>query len=354
VDRYPSTSYPEVRFWCLQTLADAFRRDVGANADVLETLGDEDASRLRATLAGWVAEAAERADPPVPPFVKNKLAQCVALVARAQFPARWPRFTHEFLDALAACRSDQKSAADMFCRVMDAVDDEIVAGASGGARAAAAAARVKDAMRADTEALRRLTEAWKALIAFPDARVAVAATATARRYVDWMDVGLFVEGGVAGDSVARAARANLGDALDADRRAAACEFFQALVAKGMDHRTKTELIRGLGLVETCAQLNAVSANATPDTLDDEDFQLRAAQLAAAVGHELVSCLRAGDAAACADPSEPHAPPPPPRKRCRPRPDCWTRSCPSPWRTRAPRTSARWRRRCRCARRTRTG
>ena len=313
MDRYPSTSYPEVRFWCLQTLADAFRRDVGANADVLETLGDEDASRLRATLAGWVAEAAERADPPVPPFVKNKLAQCVALVARAQFPQRWPRFTHEFLDALAACRSDQTSAADMFCRVMDAVDDEIVAGASGGARAAAAAARVKDAMRADTEALRRLTEAWKALIAFPDARVAVAATATARRYVDWMDVGLFVEGGVAGDSVARAARANLGDALDADRRAAACEFFQALVAKGMDHRTKTELIRGLGLVETCAQLNAVSANlnATPDTLDDEDFQLRAAQLAAAVGHELVSCLRAGDAAACADPSEPHAPPPPP-------------------------------------------
>ena len=138
--------------------------------------------------------------------------------------------------------------------------------------------------------------------------VAVAATATARRYVDWMDVGLFVDGGfgVAGDSVANAARANLG-AEDVDRRAAACEFFGALVAKGMDHRTKTELIRGLGLVETCAQLNA-SVGADDD---DEDFALRAAQLAAAVGHELVSCLRAGDAAACADPSEPHAPPPPP-------------------------------------------
>jgi hypothetical protein len=191
---------------------------------------------------------------------------------------------------------------------MDAVDDEIVAGASGDASSAAAAARVKDAMRVDTEALRRLTEAWKALMAFPDARVAVAATATARRYVDWMDVGLFVDGGfgVAGDSVANAARANLG-AEDVDRRAAACEFFGALVAKGMDHRTKTELIRGLGLVETCAQLNA-SVGADDD---DEDFALRAAQLAAAVGHELVSCLRAGDAAACADPSEPHAPPPPP-------------------------------------------
>ena len=223
MDRYPSTSYPEVRFWCLQTLADAFRRDVGANADVLGALSDDDAARLRRTLTGWVAEAAERADPPVPPFVRNKLAQCVALVARAQFPAQWPRFTHDLLDVLATCRSAPASAANMFCRVLDAVDDEIVAGASGDARSAAAAARVKDAMRVDTEALRRLAEAWKALIAFPDTRVAVTATATARRYVDWMDVGLFVEGGVAGDSVARAARDNLG-ADDADRRAAACDF----------------------------------------------------------------------------------------------------------------------------------
>ena len=139
MDRYPSTSYPEVRFWCLQTLADAFRRDVGANADVLETLGDEDASRLQRDARGLGRRSRRARRPPVPPFVKNKLAQCVALVARAQFPQRWPRFTHEFLDALAACRSDQTSAADMFCRVMDAVDDEIVAGASGGARAAAAA-----------------------------------------------------------------------------------------------------------------------------------------------------------------------------------------------------------------------
>ena len=352
MDRYPSTSYPEVRFWCLQTLADAFRRDVGGNADVLGSLSDDDAARLRRTLASWVAEAASRADPPVPPFVKNKLAQCVALVARAQVPAQWPRFTHDVLDLLAASSqsSHPASAADAFCRVLDAVDDEIVVGASGDARAAAAAARVKDAMRVDTEALRRLIEAWKALIAFPDTRVAVAATATARRYVDWMDVGLFVEGGVAGDSVARAARATLG-ANDADRRAAACEFFQALVAKGMDHRAKTELIRGLELVETCAQL--VSRCAPSREEEDEDFALCAAQLAAAVGHELVSCLRAGDAAAAADPSEPHAPPPLRRPCERPR-DCWTRSCPPRRRFCARRTSARWRRRCRCARRTRTG
>ena len=319
MDRYPSTSYPEVRFWCLQTLTDAFAPErSGAGANVLQTLSDEDASFLQRTLMSWVAEAVARADPPVPPFVKNKLAQTVALVARAQFPTRWPRFTHDFLDLLTGANQNQaRSAADAFCRVMDAVDDEIVAGASGDARAAAAAARVKDAMRVDTEALRRLTEAWKALMAFPDTSVAVTATATARRYVDWMDVGLFVDGGFGqspGDSVANAARANL-VAEDADRRAAACEFFGALVAKGMDHRTKTELIRGLGLVETCARLNKqISASlvvgADPSE-EDEDCALRAAQLAAAVGHELVSCLRAGDAAACADPSEPHAPPPPP-------------------------------------------
>ena len=95
VDRYPSTSYPEVRFWCLQTLTDAFK-----TSGVLQMLSDDDASFLQRTLLSWVAEAVQRADPPVPPFVKNKLAQVVALVAKTQFPQRWPRFTHDFLDLL--------------------------------------------------------------------------------------------------------------------------------------------------------------------------------------------------------------------------------------------------------------
>ena len=69
MDRYPSTSYPEVRFWCLQTLTDAFK-----TSGVLQMLSDDDASFLQRTLLSWVAEAVQRADPPVPPFVKNKLA----------------------------------------------------------------------------------------------------------------------------------------------------------------------------------------------------------------------------------------------------------------------------------------
>jgi exportin-T len=57
VDRYPSTSYPEVRFWCLQTLTDAFK-----TSGVLQTLSDDDASFLQRTLMSWVAEAVQRAD----------------------------------------------------------------------------------------------------------------------------------------------------------------------------------------------------------------------------------------------------------------------------------------------------
>jgi hypothetical protein len=169
---------------------------------------------LRKTLVSWIAEAIERTDPPVPAFVKNKLSQTIALVAKVTYPSRWPRFLHDFLDLLTG---GTESAADVFCRVLDAVDDEIVSGGGGSPDEVAAAARVKDAVRGDPEALRRLIDAWGALIACADAKIAIAATATARRYVDWMDVHLFVDESVLGAvSVARAALRGL-DSDDSDR-----------------------------------------------------------------------------------------------------------------------------------------
>ena len=62
-----------MRFWCLQTLADACRVHLSA-------LDPNDAAALRAAVASWVHEACVRTDPPVPPFIKNKLAQVTALM----------------------------------------------------------------------------------------------------------------------------------------------------------------------------------------------------------------------------------------------------------------------------------
>ena len=256
---------------------------------------------------GFVGEAIVSTNPPVPPFIKNKLSQCVSLVAKIYFPDKWPLFLRDFLALLST--GNPTNAAEMFCRVLDAVDETIVCGAFGGAFDNQCASRVKDAMRNDRDALSQLTEAWRQLIICSDAKVAIAATSTAMRYVDWMDVTLFTSAQSAQmsaqtQSIADAARVSL-TAEDADRRAAGCSFFAALVAKGMDHFTKVELITGLRLVETCAHLHQ-----TATAEQDDDANVCAAQLTAAVGHELLACLRAGDVAHGADQTEPHAASPP--------------------------------------------
>jgi exportin-T len=117
LSRATCTAYtPEVRFWCLQTLAECCRVH-------LPSLDPNDAAQLRSAVAGWVHEACVRSDPPVPPFIKNKLAQVTALMVRHEYPARWPRFFHELIGLLGG---GGVGAADVFCRVLDAVDDEVI------------------------------------------------------------------------------------------------------------------------------------------------------------------------------------------------------------------------------------
>ena len=315
--RYQTTAYPEVRFWCLQTLADACR-------DHLPALTPDDATALRGAVASWVHEASTRADPPIPAFIKNKLAQVTALLVRHEYPSRWPTFFHDLVALLA---SGGPAAPDVFCRVLDAVDDEIIStgdtlrprGAAGDpTHAVAPSVRVKDALRADSDALPKLAESWRAMIAYGsspgggDATVAVAAAAasTARRYVEWMDVSLFT-----GDGFVAAAMGLLGSG-DATLRAAGADFLTALTSKGMEHAAKVEMIGRLGLVGVCRQLQAMAASAAASGTDDADqtSETSAAQLAAAVGNELFGCLRVAAAAAAADATEPH-PAPPPRATC---------------------------------------
>ena len=304
-----------MRFWCLQTLVDACR-------DRLPALTPDDAAALRGAVASWVHEASTRVDPPVPAFIKNKLAQVTALLVRHEYPSRWPTFFHDLVALLA---SGGPAAPDVFCRVLDAVDDEIIStgdtlrphGAAGDpTHAVAPSVRVKDALRADADALPKLAESWRAMIAYGsspgggDATVAVAAAAasTARRYVEWMDVSLFT-----GEGFVAAAMGLLGSG-DATLRAAGADFLTALTSKGMEHAAKVEMIGRLGLVGVCRQLRALATSASGTDDADESSETSAAHLAAAVGHELFGCLRVAAVAAAAAATEPH-PAPPPRATC---------------------------------------
>ena len=330
--RYQSTAYPEVRFWCLQTLAEAVRLHHAS-------LSDQDASALRAHVASGIHDAATRTEPAtaVPAFIKNKLAQVCARLAGAEYPARWPSF---FADLLQLAANAGDGGLDALVRVLDAVDDEVIssgdtqhAGQGAGVRdgnsnsrggganthEVPASVRVKDAMRAEPGLLPRIVDALRAVIASGlerasagPGRVALAemATGCARRYAEWVDVSLFADAAFVQTINAMLASADHG------LRGGGCDFLAALAHKGMDHGAKVGLIARLDLVNVSrmalnGSLNGANNRADGDDDDAEESEGKAAALAAAVGGELLSCLRAEAAAhAGAEANEPHAPPPP--------------------------------------------
>ena len=331
--RYQSTAYPEVRFWCLQTLAEAVRSHHAS-------LSDQDAAALRAHVASWIHDAATRTDPAtaVPAFIKNKLAQVCARLAGAEYPARWPSF---FADLLQLAANAGDGGLDALVRVLDAVDDEVISsgdtqhghgagsrggnsrrGGGGADDEVPASTRVKDAMRAEPGLLPRIVDAIRAVIASgleratgPGAALAEAAAGCARRYAEWVDVSLFSD-----EAFVRTINAMLASGHHG-LRGAGCDFLVALAHKGMDHGAKVGLIARLDLVNVSrVALNAYIADGAAasaagggggDNDDATEGEGKAAALAAAVGGELLSCLRAEAASAAgAEANEPHAPPPP--------------------------------------------
>ena len=233
----------------------------------------------------------------MPPFVKNKLAQVTAKLARHDYPLRWPTLVHDLVALADAPEADAPFATDVFCRVLDALDEEIISsgdtireqgeGQRNPARPPPASVRVKDAIRADGDAAAKLADVWRRRVARGDR----AAAATARRYVEWMDVGLFVHpsdetapppglGNDASSFVAAAKGLLASD--DDDLRGAGAELLAALAQKGMDRASKLALVvRRLGLVDACL--------AMPPT-GDEGRDVISAGLVRAVGHELFACL----------------------------------------------------------------
>ena len=177
--RLESSAYAEVRFWCLQTL-NALARGPGYAA-----LAPPARAQIKRSLLGLGA-----APPPaqLPPFLRNKLAQAVVAVAAREFPEEWPTFFQDLLGTLAS----GPAAVDLFCRVLVAVDEDIISlDVPRSAEEARRSMHFKDAMR--ERALADVADAWAAVVrgcsaAAPEAAAAV--LEAARRYVHWIDISL--------------------------------------------------------------------------------------------------------------------------------------------------------------------
>ena len=98
--RFQASQYVEVRFWCIQALHEL----VAARHSALPPHARQ---QLRGALLASGAAA-----PPLPPFLRNKVAQALVALAANEFPQEWPTF---FQDLLALLPSGLP-AVDLFCR----------------------------------------------------------------------------------------------------------------------------------------------------------------------------------------------------------------------------------------------
>ncbi|XP_072971935.1 exportin-T [Typha angustifolia] len=224
------SSLGPVHFWCLQALHDALLHRY-------TSFSGPDLVALRSTLLSF---ASRLLDPSAPPFLKNKLAQALAVLVRLEYPSIW---SSPFIDLLPSLPTAGPAAVDMFARFLAALDDDLLSLDYPRSQSdSAVAARVKDAMR--VQCVPQIARHWfdaASLYRASDPGVAAMALDTARRYTSWIDVNL-----IANDAfVPLLFDVALGPGSSNQLRAAAAGCLQAVVAKRMDPRPKLALLCSL-------------------------------------------------------------------------------------------------------------
>ncbi|CAK0782799.1 hypothetical protein CVIRNUC_005994 [Coccomyxa viridis] len=223
--RLPSSPYIEVRFWCLQTVHEILQsRPTRVEPQQLEL--------VKQTVWSWVRGAGQNS---IPAFLKNKIAQNAACLLQMDFEGQWAM--------LMGILPDGAGAADMLCRILVAIDEDIVSldipRSPDGIKASM---EFKDTMR--ETCLTDLAGIWYNLVATysesnPD--LAEAVLAAVRRYVSWIDIGL-----VANNRFVPMLVALLG-AASGGLAGAAADVLSEIVLKRMDSTAKLRLVQQLSL-----------------------------------------------------------------------------------------------------------
>jgi hypothetical protein len=318
----PGPDRPEVSFVCLQLLTESIQRGWGA-------LGPVERDEIRAALAAWacgdagtsagggggsegqgggggggdasVAAAAgvgggrggsgtacsgaARLVAAGTGYLVNKFTSLFALVVAASYPEEWSGVFNELLPSL---RHGGAAQAEVFLRIMEAIDREIVSPTVHREQGEYVhGIEIKDAMRVTCVA--DLTVAWRGIIvAYADSHPSVAALAldTVGTFVDWIDINL-----IANDSYVPLFYRTLSSA-ELRNQTAMC--LVKMVEKGAPLAQRVALIGHLGLP---ALITEVTHKAIRDEDDDEDFLSAIAQLLSSTCLVLLEAVQEGVAAA---------------------------------------------------------
>lgn len=234
IDRLSFTKFVQVQFWCFQTIHESLRLRY-------TSISPEEKSYIRKSLLSIANQSSASISlSESPPFIKNKLAQVLVTLIYLEYPLVCSSF---FLDFLSRLAEGGPPVIDMFCRVLNSLDDELISQDYPRTQEeTSAACIVKDAMR--QQCVPQIVRAWYEIVMLyknSEPELCSNVFDTMRRYITWIDIGL-----VANDAfVPLLFELILNDGHSEQMRTAAVGCVFAVVAKRMEPQVKLSLLRSL-------------------------------------------------------------------------------------------------------------
>lgn len=263
---FTSGSYHQndhVKFFCLQ-VCEHFIKTNYQNASM------EDATAMKSfvmTCIGMESNEASHSKT----FIRNKLAQLASLVFVNDFPERWPQFFHD----LMTCLASGPLAVDMYLRILQAVQMEVVdRDISHSSDEVQRNTLLKDAMR--EMCVSELADSWHQIMttyetSHPD--IVNMCLEVVGGYVSWMDIGYFANERMVALLLRFLAKQEL--------REAACDTVHDIVSKGMEPVAKTSLIESfMGVLESAGIFKCED--------EDVDFLCKLSKLINGMGIGLIT------------------------------------------------------------------
>lgn len=239
IEKFCFAKRVEVQFWCLQCLHEILRVRYSSMAPEEKELIRKSVFLMACDEPVYANDTNSSRLSECPAFVKNKLAQVVVTLISFEYPGIWPSVFVDFLPKL----SKGAAVIDMFCRVLNVLDDELISldyPRSGDD--VAVAGRIKDAMR--VQCVPQIVNAWYSIVLMyknSDPDLCSNVLNSMRKYVSWIDIGL-----IANDAFTQLLfELMLVDGLPDQLRAAASGVVLAMVSKRMDVKSKLALLQNL-------------------------------------------------------------------------------------------------------------
>ncbi|MFS7974595.1 putative armadillo-like helical, exportin-1/Importin-beta, exportin-T [Helianthus anomalus] len=275
IERLCFSKLVQVQFWCLQCLHEVLRaRYSGMSTEEKNFVRKSVFSMACYETIDSNANSVKVLDSP--PYVRNKLAQILVTLIYYEYPEVWSSVFLDFIPNL----NKGGAVIDMFCRVLNALDDELISQDYPRApEEGVISGKIKDAMR--LQCVGQIVHAWYDIVSLyknSDSELCAFVLDTMRRYISWIEIGLIANN----TFLPLLFELMLVEGLPDQLRCAASGCVLAVVSKRMDPQAKLTLLQNL-------QMSRVFGLVAAD--GDSEFVSGLASLLTGYASELLDCVK---------------------------------------------------------------